>query len=353
MYWFRYDPSTARLERQSEEAQTAFRLAPNVPQVHVAMGFAHAVRGDRKSAVAEYKLASRGLPNSLDVWKRIAAVNRRLGNWEACYEAYERAARLDPRDPDLHWDLGGLTFRTTRQYEKSIRAFDRALALAPDLHVAAVCRAWVFIEWKGELDSLRSVLDRLPPDAPLGHLGTARAQRATLLLWERRPQDLLALVRSSTEPVIEGQGFYYPVSLWAAWANRLSGDDASARAQFTSALALLDSIAATSPDDERIHIARGLVLGGLGRKEEAIKEADWLAQSPVYREDAYDGPIDAHKRAQILSQAGATDAALDEIERLLPGPSPLTVHVLILDPLWDPVREDGRFEKLVGRLRVP
>ncbi len=347
MYWFRYDPSPARLQRQNEEAQTAIRLTPHVPQVHIAVGFAHAVRGDRKSAVAEYELASRGLPNSLDVWKRIAAVNRRLGNWEACYQAYQRAARLDPRDPDLHWDLGGMTFRLARRYPDSVRAFDRALALAPDLHVAAVSRAWIFIEWRGQLDSLRSVLERIPPDASLGHLGSARAQRAQLLLWERRAQDLLALLASSPERVMEGQGFYYPVSLWSAWAHRLARDEAAAQADFASALALLDSMVIASPDDERMHIARGLALGGLGRRVEAIEEADWLAQSPVYREDKYDGPIDAHKRAHILAQADAADAALDEIERLLPGPSLLTVHVLNMDPLWDGLREDPRFGKLV------
>jgi serine/threonine-protein kinase len=349
MYWFRYDPSPARLDRQREEAEEALRLAPEVPQVHIAMGFMHAVRGDRRRAVAEYEVASHGLPNDAGVWFRIAAVQRRLGNWDQCFEAYEQAARLNPRDPDLHWDLGGLTFRTTRRYADSVRALDRALALAPDLYVAAVSKGWVFVEWQGQVDSLRAVLQRLPPDAPLGHLGSPRAQRAELLLWERRTDDLFALLASTPGRVLEGQGFYYPVALYAAWSHRLSGDDDAARAQFESALALLDSAAANLPDDERIHVARGLALAGLERSADAVKEADWLAQSPVYREDAYDGPFDAHKRARILAQAGAADAALDEIERLLPGPSLLTIHVLTLDPLWDPIREDPRFGELVAR----
>jgi len=351
MYWFRYDPSPSRLEQQLEEAEEALRLAPEMPEVHIAMGAAYSTRGDRRRALPEYEIALRSLPNSTDLWKRMASIHRRLGNWNQCFEAYEQAARLDPRDADLHWDLGALTFRTTRRYADSIRAIDRALALAPDLHVAAVSRAWIFVEWQGQLDSLRSVLQRLPPDVELGHLGSPRAQRAELLLWERRTDDLLALLANTPGRVLEGQGFYYPVALYAAWAHRLAGDETSARAQFESALALLDSAAVDRPDDERIHVARGLALAGLHRTADAIQEADWLAQSVVYREDAYDGPIDAQKRARILAQAGAADAALDEIERLLPGPSLLSVHVLRLDPLWDPIREHPRFQALVAKYR--
>ncbi len=349
MFWFRYDPSPARQDRQREEAEEALRLEPELPQAHIAMGLTYAMRGERARAIPEYEIAVRGLPNNIDVWKRIAAASRRLGEWEKCYEAYEHAARLDPRDPDLFWELGGLTFRTTRRYPDAVRALDRALALAPDLHVAAVSKAWMFVEWQGQFDSLRVVLQGLPPDEPIGHLGSSRAQRAELLLWERRSDDLLALLANTPGRVLEGQGFYFPTSLYAAWSHRLAGGDALARAQFEFALMLLDSVAVDNPDDERIHIARGLALAGLDRRADAVKEADWLAQSPVYREDAYDGPIDAQKRARILAQAGDADAALDEIERLLPGPSLLTVHVLALDPLWDPIREHPRFQALVAR----
>lgn len=69
----------------------------------------------------------------------------------------------------------------------------------------------------------------------------------------------------------------------------------------------------------------------------------------VYREDAFDGPTLAEDRARILAQAGAADAALDEIERLLAGPSRLSVHTLRLDPLWDPIRDHPRFQALLAR----
>jgi serine/threonine-protein kinase len=110
---------------------------------------------------------------------------------------------------------------------------------------------------------------------------------------------------------------------------------------------LLDSVLAALPDDWRVHAARGLALAGLGRRQEALREARWLQQSVVYREDAFDSRVVAEERARILAQAGEVDAALDEIEQLLAGPGWLSVHRLRLDPRWDPIREHPRFQALL------
>src|SRR5206468_8341371 len=90
-------------------------------------------------------------------------------------------------------------------------------------------------------------------------------------------------------------------------------------------------------------------LAGSGRREEALREARWLQQSVVYREDAFEGPELAEARSQILAQAGEAKAALDEIERLLAGPSKLSVHTLRLDPRWDPIRDQPRFKALLEK----
>ena len=140
-----------------------------------------------------------------------------------------------------------------------------------------------------------------------------------------------------------------PSSLYAAWAHQLRGDQAAARAAFDSARVRLDSVLSERPDDWRVHDARGLALAGLGRRDEALREARWLQESVVYREDAFMGRILAEARALILAQAGDADAALDEIERLLAGPSYLNVHILRLDPRWDPIRDHPRFKALLAK----
>jgi serine/threonine-protein kinase len=351
MYWQRHDPSPQRVAQQREEAEAALRLAPELPQAHIAMGVTrYWSQLDYTGALAEFDIALRGLPNDAKLLSWFGAVHRRLGNWDKVYEAYEQAVLLDPRAANLYADLGGNTFRHTGRYAEAVRAYNRALALAPDLDATAVDKGWVFVMWQGELDSLRSTLSRLPLDVRMGGIGTARSQSAYLLLCERHADSLLALLLNTREVAFDEQTRYFPTSLYAGWAHQLNGNEVLARAAFESTLLLLDSVMVALPDDYRVHVARGLALAGLGRREGAIDEARWLAQSVVYREDAFWGPWLAEERSRILAQAGAADDALDEIERILAGPSWLmTVHILQLEPLWDPIRDHPRFRALLAK----
>jgi hypothetical protein len=140
---------------------------------------------------------------------------------------------------------------------------------------------------------------------------------------------------------------YSPRALCAAWAHVVQGDTAAARIAFDSARVALDSAVRALSDDWRVHAARGQALAGLGRRVDALREARWLEQSDVYRADRYFGARAAEERAQILARADETDAALQEIGRLLASPSFVSVHALQLDPHWDPIRSDPRFQALL------
>ena len=224
-----------------------------------------------------------------------------------------------------------------------------ALALAPDLYAAAIRRGRTFVQWQGRLDTLRAVLRGLPRDAELSGFGTTTAQHLGLLHWERQADGILQVLATASDTVFEGQTFFIPLSLYAAWAHQLRGDLPAARAAFDAARTFVDSVLTALPNDWRVHAARGLALAGLGRRDAALQEAGWLERSVVYRGDALWGAPAAEDRARILAQAGEAEAALDEIERLLAGPSWLSVHTLRLDPLFDPIREHPRFKTLVAR----
>jgi serine/threonine-protein kinase len=170
--WYRYDPSLERLTRQQDEAQTALRLAPNLAQAHHAMGSWHYFgRRDWQPALREYRIALEGLPNDAELWERVGAVHRRLGNWDGVDTALAKATNLDPRDASLWEDFGGGTLLITRRYAEAVRAYNRALGLAPDLRVAAGRKAEVYVLWKGELDTLRAFVKGIPRDVELGPLG--------------------------------------------------------------------------------------------------------------------------------------------------------------------------------------
>ncbi len=350
MYWWRYDPSAARAARQREGAEAALRLAPDLPQAHTAIGLAYyRGRRDYRRALDEFATALKGLPNDAELWGLIGYIHRRLGNWNDVSAALEKAVQLNPRDASLYFDLGGQTYQAMHRYADAVSAYDRALSLAPDLHGAAIRRGSTYVLWQGQFDSLRAVLSRTPRDTELGPLGDVAAQRAVLRLWERNADGLLQMIQVAHTNVFDGIDFFLPGALYTAWAHQLRGDQAAARASFDSARLRLDSALKELPDDWRVHAARGLALAGLGRRDEALREARWLQQSVVYREDAYKGPLVAEERARILAQAGDAEAALDEIERLLAGPSWLSVHTLRLDPRWDPIRNHPRFKALLAK----
>lgn len=160
---------------------------------------------------------------------------------------------------------------------------------------------------------------------------------------------LLLLVQNARVAVFDDQYSFLPTTLYAAWAHHMKGNHPAARASFELSRVLLDSVIKELPDDWRVHAARGLTLAGLARREESLGEVRWLQESEVYRGDSLMGGSLAEDRALILAQAGDTEGALDEIERLLAGPSRLSVHTLRLNPLWDPIRDHPRFKALVTR----
>ena len=352
LYWQGYDRSPARAARQREEAEAALRLAPALPQAHAAMGLVHYVGGDFQRALDEFAIALKGLPNDVQLWVYVGYAHRRLGEWDEVVAAFNKGTQLDPRDANLAWDIGGLTYTHLHRYAEAVRLYNRALSLAPDLHTAAVLKGFTYVLWQGQLDTLRTVLSRLPGDAELvPTYGTRASLELQLFLLERQPDSMLQVLRTARTRVFAGPfalGFG-PGALFSAWAHQLRGDRPAARAAFDSARVLLDSVMRERPDDFSAHAARGLALAGLGRRAEALREASWLRQSAVYREDAMNGPSVAVTRARILAQAGDTDAALDEIQRLLAEPSMFSVHLLRLDPRWDPIRNHPRFQALLTK----
>jgi serine/threonine-protein kinase len=348
MFWLRYDPSTTRAAGELEEAEAALRLAPDLPQAHSAMGYALWNRNDPR-AKDHLRAALKGLPNDAELWFGIADIHASQGTWDQSVAAEEKATRLDPRNPDALWSLG-FTYHFLHRYADAVRTFDRALVLAPDLYEAAMTKGMAWFLWRGQLDSMRAVVDRLPTGVELGGFWHKReAQHAQLLYFERNADSLLHLLRASGIAVFEGAHWVRPVSLYAAWAHQLRGDSAAAREAFDSARVFLDSLLREIPDDYRVHWARGLALAGLGRRADARAEARWLEQSPDYRGDERLGAWLADGRARILANAGDAEAALEEIERLLARPSYISVHTLRQEPNWDPLREHPRYRALLAK----
>ena len=347
-YWFNLDSSAARAARMRHEAEVALKLAPGLPEAHVAMGMAH-YWGHRnyRRAMEEFRIALRERPGYAMAWHRIGLVERRLGDWTAADAAFRSSVRLNPRDAVGLFDLGNLN-SLRHYYGEAIRDYDRVLALVPDHRDAAVRRGYAYLLWAGDLGPLQAATGGLSPMVFMGNEGPTIATSAYVLLLKRKPDSLLAALSAVRPNEFDLSTGFQPL-LYAAWAHRMRGDLRSARGVFQQAVGVLDTAKVGGPDAWILYGARGMALAGLGRTREALTEAQQLKETLVYREDAADGPYVAEARAMVLAQTGDADGALDEIERLLAGPSYLSAHTLRLDPRWDPIREHPRFKALLAK----
>ena len=346
MSWLAYDPYPSRKELTRVTAEAALRLAPELPQARTAMANMYYLQRDFVKALEEHSAAAEGLPGSAEMWMGVGYTHRRLGNWDQALAAFEKATALDPRDAEILQDLGGQTLRYLHRYEEAASVLDRALELAPDLAIARLNKALTYIRWRGEIDTLRNLLARGPES--FSEDGTRDHWRVRLAFWERDPNALLALLGEPERVTFKAQQSFEPGLLYAAWAFQLRGEEAAATRAFTGALVQLDSAIRELPDDWRVHASRGLVLASLRRASEARQEAVWLRESPAYTDLLFRGLL-SEARAMIFAQAGLVSEALSELEPLLAGPSSTSVHMVRLDPRWDPIRENPRFQALLEK----
>ena len=349
LYWQRYDPDPRRRERARSAAETAIRLSPELPQAHLAMGYVYVAAGDFARALREVMAAAGALKGSAEARTYVGFAHRRLGQWQEALADFEQASALDPRNAGLFWERA-FTLSILHRYEEAIAADTRALELAPDLAAANMGRAVYYYLWRGELDSLRAQLARGPQD--YGVDGSARGGWASLALQERRPDSVLALLGPAGAGVSEGQYGYMPNSYPVALAQRLRGDEPAARAALLRTVRVLDSTLRRLPDDWRLHVSRSVALAALGRGAEATREAEWVTHSPQYGH-AIVRLLSSEARAIMFAQLGLAQEAVAELEPLLAGPSLTSAPQIRLDPEYDPIRQDPRFQALLAKYAVP
>jgi TolB-like protein/Flp pilus assembly protein TadD len=352
IYDSRLDASPERLAAVKREAAAAARLAPANPEVRLALADVHLVEGNVRAFIEESRAALKAMPAGSDASRRLAGVLLTEGRFAEAVDVLEKTAPLDPRNAMLFYGLG-VTNTWLGRYGAAVAAFDRALMLAPDFHIAAVVRGWTFAIWQGQLDTIRAVLARTPSNASLDVYGTIDAHRLQLELWSRRPDEVLAIAKSAGNSVLEGQPFFWPVSLYSGWAHRMKGDSVAAQSAFDSARAIASSALVREPGDWRIRSGHALALAGLGRHADALAEAEALGRTAAYTDDGLWRPIIAEMRARIMAQSGAHDDALREMERVFSGHVGegrgfFGPNIVRIDPMYDPLRHEPGYRRAVA-----
>jgi tetratricopeptide (TPR) repeat protein len=324
------------------------RLQPDLPEAHLALGFSY-YYGDRdyERALAEFEIAKRDLPNEAQAYLAIGAIQRRQGKWAESTANLEKAAALDPKDASVLVNLG-FSYMATRNFEAADKTFDRGIEASPQAFASRALKGEVAIKSKGDV----SVAERELALMPLGidPQGLVTLGRASVLTLQRKFPEALQVVQQFREEILPGYSTApCPKAFLEGTLYSYLGDKVKAQAAFERARVVAEQLVRESPDDAARHAMLGQILAGLGQKDAAIKEGKRAVELRPESQDAFDGPEVTAALAQIYTWTGERDQAFSLLNHLLTTPNGLTVPVLKMDPIWDPLRKDARFQALIDK----
>ena len=344
------EPTPARRALGDAAIQTALRLQPDLPDVHLAYAYhLYFCYRDYQQAEKHLQIAKAGLPNDPEALELQAFMDRRLGRFQEAVTGLKAALELDPRNPQPNSDLAA-TLLGMRQFRDAEQAYDRLIKLVPDQPSPKIEKEWfITLLETGDDTKLQAILGDPQSSALPDRVVTST--RLVLALYNRDWLEAAKLVDQLGKNGGEDNGTFgyaaipVPAGCYSILLARLQGQEPSPafsvtreelnkKVQSTSSAYLLSVLA--------------LVDALLDRKEDSIQEAEnAVAMTP---KDAMDGPSVVANSAVVHTWTGATDKAFAELDVLTKIPCGVYYGQLKLDPLWDPLRKDPRFDKLLGEL---
>jgi TolB-like protein/Tfp pilus assembly protein PilF len=345
-----FDPTQERREKAGTLAERALQLQPDLPETHLALGFSY-YYGDNNydAALREFEIARQGLPNESDAYLAIGAIQRRQGKWVESTANLEKAVSLNPKDTFPLQNLA-FNYQMLRNFDAANKTIDRGLQINPRGVGLWEIKSKLAIGEKGDLSVSEKAFQAVTsmPMSNVEKLWIASA-RAEVFLLERKYKEGLREAESLPDDLLRTEfpqhlsGKYYLIG----FARKALQDEAGARAVFLRAKELLDAQLKESPDAADMHIQLAKVLAYLGEKDAALAEARRATELVPESKDAFGGPEIAAGVAEVHAILGDNGRAIEILDRLLSRPSAVTVQGLKVNPIWDSLGSDPRFQALI------
>jgi len=348
-YWTALDETPARLESAKNAVDAAARLNPDAGEVHLARAYFH-YWGKREydTALAELADAQRMLPNDAEVAFLAGSLERRKGRWEEATRRFATAAALDPANPNLQVDVSGI-YRQQRRYREAIALLDRALAVTPNSFDLQRARADVDVVAYADLRRMEQAnTGDAAKSAPPDLVALSRAVLALTQRDYRAAQQAFAAYRP--REITQSAGTVVPREWYEGLIARGLGQAEQAEASFLAARERAAARVAARPEDGIALVLLAQIDARLGRKAEAVREAERALELFAATGDHLQITFHTNRVAGVYAQTGETDRALDLLEQALKRPNGPSYGGLKLSEDWDPLRSHPRFQKILDAL---
>jgi tetratricopeptide (TPR) repeat protein len=298
----------------------------------------------------EFAVAQRGLPNESEAYLAIGAIQRRQGKWTESNASLEKAVSLSPNES---WPLQNLAlnYQRLRNFGAANKTLDRALKLSPESFSLWGIKAESEIAEKGTFEVAergRKILSTSPvPEKEKARLTGALVQ---MLLLQRNYGEALREAEAVKDELLapDPEGMcskYVAIGI----AKKMLKDETGAREALLTAKANAERYLNEAPNEAPRHAKLAHILAFLGEKETAITEAKKATALLPESVDSFAGPEMTQTLAEVYALVGEQEKAIDLLDGLLSRPSPVTVAILKISPIWDSLRENPRFMDLLKK----
>ncbi|HEY4283114.1 MAG TPA: hypothetical protein VGM62_08615 [Chthoniobacterales bacterium] len=344
---------TAELREETRmAAETALTLQPSLGEALMAKGYYYyGCLKDYDSATRYFEQAREFLPNNSRIPESLAYVARRRGQWEQSETRFNEAEELDPRNANL-LSQHVLSYVLLCQFPDALRKLDQVLNITPDDMDTVALKAAVF-QALGNLPQAAALLEPLHPNAD--NLFVLEIQIYQSIL-QRNPGEITVRLKDLLSKPAPAPGYFTgELRFWLGWAQEIAGDKPGANETWRQARTELESFLETQPQNFALLEDLALTSMSLGDKAAAFDFAERAAHANPAERDAMYGPFSTEILARVAAHFDERDRAFSALEKLhsIPyrGPlvwvRPLTPALLRLDPMFDPLRDDPRFQQMM------